>query len=98
MPDEAILDVEMFGMRTVNAMEDSANGVDAFGDGDVMHVVGHETVSNDAQVKSATTISEQREVVDTVCFITKDIEPPGSPLSNVMGHPRHDETCGSGHI
>lgn len=40
MPDEAMLDVEMFGMRTVSAMEDSANGVDVFGDGDVMHVVG----------------------------------------------------------
>ena len=92
MPDEAMLDVEMFGMRAVNAMEDSTNGVEAFGNGDVMYVVGHETVSNDAQVKLATTVNEEREVVETIGFITKDIEPPGSPLSDVMGHPRHDET------
>jgi hypothetical protein len=97
MAYKAMLAVEMFGMGTVNAMKDSANRVEAFGDGDVMHVIGHETVSNDAQQKFATTVREQREVVETIGFITKDIEPSGSTLSNVMRHPRHDETCGSGH-
>jgi hypothetical protein len=58
MADEAMPDVEMFGMRAVNTMKNPPNGVEAFRNGDVMHVVGHETVSNDAQEKLATTVSE----------------------------------------
>jgi hypothetical protein len=86
MTGKRIPHIELLRISAMAAMEGLPNRVFAFRYGDKMHVIRHEAVSANPQVKPPTAFVEKFDIAPTVRIITEDIQSPDTALRDMQGN------------
>jgi hypothetical protein len=89
--------VEPLGIYSMSTMEYAVKGVDAFGHGHIVHMIGHQAIGKHLKVELLATLAKHLKVLETIGRLAKDLETPNASLSHMVRRPRHDNARGPRH-
>jgi hypothetical protein len=78
--------VELLRINAMAAMEGLPKRVFAFRYGHKMHVIRHEAVSANPQVKPPTAFVQEFDITPAVRIITEDVQSSDTPLGDMQGN------------